>query len=242
MTTERYEIQVQGVRVEVVRKDVKNFHLGVYPPKGRVRAAVPRRLDDAAVRVAVASRLGWIRRQQARFEEQDRQSAREMVSGECHYFRGRRYRLSVVERDAPSGVSLRNNRTLELQVRPGAGKEQREAVLQRWYRERLREQVPALIAKWEPRVGVTVAEWGVKKMKTRWGSCNSEARRIWVNLELAKKSDACLELVLLHEMVHLLERRHNERFREHMDRLMPQWRLYRDQLNRAPLAHEAWEL
>ena len=242
MTTERYEIQVQGVRVEVVRKDVKNFHLGVYPPKGRVRAAVPRRLDDAAVRVAVASRLGWIRRQRARFEEQDRQSAREMVSGECHYFRGRRYRLSVVERDAPSGVSLLNDRTLELQVRPGAGREQREAVLQRWYREQLREQVPALIAKWEPQVGVTVADWGIKRMKTRWGSCNSEARRIWVNLELAKKSEACLELVLLHEMVHLLERRHSERFREHMDRLMPQWRLHRDQLNRAPLAHEEWEL
>ena len=122
MTTERYEIQVQGVRVEVVRKDVKNFHLGVYPPKGRVRAAVPRRLNDAAVRVAVASRLGWIRRQRARFEEQDRQSAREMVSGECHYFRGRRYRLSVVERDGSSRVSLWNNRTLELQVRPGAGR------------------------------------------------------------------------------------------------------------------------
>ena len=242
MTTERYEIQVQGVRVEVVRKDIKNFHLGVYPPEGRVRAAVPRRLDDAAVRVAVASRLGWIRRQRARFEEQERQSAREMVSGECHYFRGRRYRLSVVERDAPSGVSLLNDRTLELQVRPGAGREQREAVLQRWYREQLREQVPELIAKWEPRVGVTVADCGIRRMKTRWGSCNSEARRIWVNLELAKKSDACLELVLLHEMVHLLERRHSERFREHMDRLMPQWRLYRDQLNRAPLAHEEWEL
>ena len=242
MTTERYEIQVQGVRVEVVRKDVKNFHLGVYPPKGRVRAAVPRRLNDAAVRVAVASRLGWIRRQRARFEEQDRQSAREMVGGECHYFRGRRHRLSVVERDGPSRVSLLNDRTLELQVRPGAGREQREAVLQRWYREQLREQAPALIAKWEPQVGVTVADWGVKRMKTRWGSCNVEARRIWVNLELAKKSDACLELVLLHEMVHLLERRHCERFREHMDRLMPQWRLYRDQLNRAPLAHEEWGL
>ena len=226
--------------MEVVRKDIKNLHLGVYPPEGRVRVAVPLRLDDEAVRLAVISRLPWIRRQQDGFECQDRQSQREMITGESHYVQGRRYRLDVVERDGPAEVCLPNNKTLELRVRPGTSREQREAVLHRWYRQRLREQIPPLIAKWEPEIGVTVAEWGIKKMKTRWGTCNIAARRIWLNLELAKKPASCLEYILVHEMVHLLERHHNERFKQVMDRLMPQWRLHREELNRAPLSHENW--
>lgn len=130
---------------------------------------------------------------------------------------------------------------MELRVRPGTSRAQREAVLQRWYRQRLREQIPQLIAKWEPEIGVTVAAWGIKKMKTRWGTCNIAAQRIWLNLELAKKPAACLEYILVHEMVHLLERHHNERYQQFMDRLMPQWRLHREELNRSPLAHEEWE-
>ncbi|HBY98801.1 MAG TPA: metal-dependent hydrolase [Chloroflexi bacterium] len=240
MTTKGHQIEVQGIPVEVVRKDIKNLHLGVYPPNGRVRVAVPLRLDDEAVRLAIISRLGWIRRQQQRFEQQERQSQREMITGESHYFQGRRYRLNVIEHDGPPSVRLPNNTTMELRVRPGADRDKREAVLHQWDRERLREQIPALIARWEPEVDVTVAEWGIKKMKTRWGTCNIEARRIWLNLELAKKPASCLEYILVHEMVHLLERHHNERFRELMDELMPQWRLHREQLNRSPLAHEDW--
>ncbi len=163
-----------------------------------------------------------------------------MVTGESHYVGGRRYRLDVIEHDGPAAVRLRNNTTLELRVRPGTSRAQREAVLHRWYRQRLREQIPQLISKWEPEIGVTVAEWGIKKMKTRWGTCNIDARRIWLNLELAKKPAACLEYILAHEMVHLLERHHNERFQQLMDRLMPQWRLHREELNRAPLSHENW--
>lgn len=227
--------------VEVVRKDIKNLHLGVYPPRGRVRVAVPLRLDDEAVRLAVISRLGWIRRQQNGFAQQDRQSEREMITGESHYVQGRRYRLDVVEHDGRAAVCLPNNTTLELRVHPGTSKDKREAVLHRWYRHRLREQIPQLIAKWEPATGVTVAEWGIKKMKTRWGTCNIEARRVWLNLELAKKPASCTEYILVHEMVHFLERHHNDRFREYMDRVMPQWRLYRDELNRSPLGHEDWD-
>jgi len=226
--------------VEIVRKNIKNLHVGVYPPSGRVRVAAPLRLDDAAVRLAVISRLGWIRRHQAAFERQDRQSERELVSGESLYFAGRRYRLDVIEHDGPPSVSLRNNTTLELRVRPGTCLAKRNGVLQQWYRERLREQLPALLAKWEPVVGVTVSEVRIKKMKTLWGSCNAEARRIWLNLELTKKPALCLEYILVHEMVHLLERHHNERFRESMDALMPSWRLFREELNREPLAHESW--
>jgi len=199
------------------------------------------RLDDQAVRLAVISRLSWIRRRQRAFVEQERQSQREMVTGESHYVEGRRYRLDVIELTGPAAVRVRNNSFLELRVRPGMSRHQREAVLLRWYRRRLREQIPPLIARWEPEIGVTVAEWGIKRMKTRWGTCNAEAGRIWLNLELAKKPAACLEFILVHEMVHLLERYHNERFSELMDRLMPQWRLHRAELNREPLAHESWE-
>lgn len=226
--------------MEIVRKEIKNLHVGVYPPGGRVRVAAPLLLDDEAVRLAVISRLGWIRRKRAEFEGQVRQSQREFVTGESHYFEGRRYRLDVIERDAPAAVKLRNNTRLELGVRPNSDREAREAVLHRWYRRHLRNQLPPLIAKWEPKLGVTVEDVRIKKMKTLWGSCNAEAKRIWLNLELAKKPSSCLVYILVHEMVHLLERHHNDRFRELMDNFIPQWRAYRDELNRAPLAHEDW--
>ena len=237
---EGYRIDVGGIPVEVVRKDIKNLHVGVYPSSGRVRVAAPLRLDDDAVRLAIISRLGWIRRKQAEFERQERQSEREFVTGESHYFEGRRYRIDVTERDAPPTVRLLNNTTMALSVRPGADRDKREAVLHQWYRRQLRDRLPALLAKWEPRVGARVAEVRIKRMKTRWGTCNSGARRIWLNLELAKKPVSCLEYIVVHEMVHLIERSHNDRFRDLMGRLMPQWRVRRDELNRAPLAHADW--
>ena len=240
MSTKRHHIEVRGLPIEVVRKDIRNLHVGVYPPGGRVRVAAPLRLDDDAVRLAVISRLGWIRRQQAEFEQQLRQSQRELATGESHYVLGRRYRLDVIEHNRAPSVCLPGNTTIEMRVRPATNWEKRETVLQRWYRERLRAQIPPLVAKWETKVDVMVAEVRIKKMKTRWGSCNAAARRLWLNLELAKKSSSCLEYVLVHEMVHILERRHNERFRELMDTLMPTWRLCREELNRAPLAHEEW--
>ena len=176
--------------------------------------AAPAYVDDDAVRLAVVARLGWIRRRQAEFRGQDRQSPRRLVSGESHYVDGRRYRLAVVEHDAPPAVRLRNRTTMELRVRPGTDRDTREAVLQRWYRRRIRDRVPALLAAWEPRVGVHVAEVRIRRMKTRWGTCNAAARRIWLNLELARKPPSCLEYIAVHEMVHFLERRHNDRFRE----------------------------
>lgn len=240
MTIDQRHITVRGISVEIVRKDIKHLHLGVYPPSGRVRVASPSRLDDDAVRLAVISRLGWIRRQQAEFAQQDRQSQREFVTGESHYFWGRRYRIDMIEHNGPPAVRLPNNTTMELRVRPGSDREVREAVLHRWYRHQLRAELPALVAKWQPRVGVIVNDVRIKKMKTRWGSCNAGAGRIWLNLELVKKPPSCLAYILVHEMIHFLERHHNERFRALMDALMPQWRLYKDELNRAPLAHETW--
>jgi len=240
VSTRKRRIEIRGIQVEIVRKDIKNLHLGVYPPNGRVRVAVPLRLDDDAVRLAIISRLGWIHRKQAGFDQQDRQSQRDLVGGESHYYQGRRYRLDVIEDDSSPSVRVSTNTKMELRIRQGSDRDTREVVLQHWYRRRLRDQLPPLLAKWEPKVGVTLSQVRVKRMKTRWGSCNADARRVWLNLELAKKPTSCLEYILVHEMVHMLERHHNERFRDLMDRLLPSWRLCREELNRAPLAHEEW--
>lgn len=229
-----------GIRVEVVRKPIKNLHLSVHPPDGRVRVSAPSHVEDEAVRLAVASRLSWIRRHQRTFADQPRQSRREMVSGESHYFLGRRYRLSVTERGGPNRISLNGTSGLRMQLRPGTDRDRRERLLNAWYRRHMKELLPDLISKWQPIIGVEVADWGVKKMKTRWGSCNTQDHRVWLNLELAKKPLPCIEYVLVHEMVHLLERKHSDRFRELMDKFLPQWRSYRDELNQAPLAHEEW--
>ena len=237
---ERYHIDISGISVEVVCKDIKHFYIGVHPPNGRVRVSAPLHFDEDAIRMAVITRLAWIRQKQAEFAKQERQSEREFVTGESHYFAGRRYRLDVIEQDCPPKVWLPNNTKIVLSVRPGSDRAKREAVMQRWYRQHLRAEVPPLLEKWEPKLGVSVNEVRIKRMKTLWGSCNIGAKRIWLNLELAKKSGSCLMYVLVHEMVHLLERGHNDRFRELMDKFLPQWRTYRDELNRAPLAYEDW--
>lgn len=241
MTTEAHTLSVSGLSVAVVRKPIRNLHLGVYPPDGRVRVAAPMAVSDAAVRVAIIGKLRWIRQQQAAFAAQPREGERAMVSGESHYFLGRRYLLEVVEADGSPKVRRKNARRLVMEARPGLDAAQRTVVLQRWYREQLRELVPPLLRKWERRLGVTVAEWGIRRMKTKWGSCNAKARRIWLNLELAKKPPECLEYVLVHELMHLQAHRHDERFVGLMDRHLPRWRHVRKVLNAAPLAGETWK-
>ena len=241
MTTEAHSLTVSGVRVLVVRKAIKNLHLGVYPPDGHVRVAVPLAVSDAAVRVAVIGKLRWIRQQQAAFEQQARESTREMVSGESHYYLGQRYRLDLFETRGTSGVVLRNRCVMELYVRPGLTAEQRQHALYRWYRERLRELVPPLLEKWQATLGVTAKGWGIKKMKTKWGSCNEKAGRIWLNIELAKKPPECLEYLVAHELSHLLVRHHDHRFHALMDQHLPRWKAIRETLNAAPLANERWK-
>ena len=241
MTTDSHQLLVSGIRVSVVRKGIKNLHLGVYPPDGRVRVAVPLTVSDEAVRIAVIGKLRWIRRQQAAFEGQARQSRREMLAGESHYYLGRRYRLAVSTTQGKSEVTIRNRNTLELRGSPSVTPEQRERVLAHWYRERLRALATPLIEKWQGILGVTVEEWGIKKMKTKWGSCNANARRIWLNLELVKKPPECLEYLIVHELTHLLVRHHDDRFHALMDKHLPRWQAIRKILNAAPLAHEVWE-
>lgn len=231
---------VGGISVDVLRKDIKNLHLGVYPPNGRVRVAAPLALTEDAIRLAVVDKLGWIKRQRASFASQPRQSAREMVRGESHYFLGQRYRLIVHEQDAPPRVAVRGLRTMDLFVRPGTERDQRMAILESWYRVQLKQMVAELMAVWQPRLGVRVSAWGVKKMKTKWGSCTIEARRIWLNLELAKKPLRTVEYVIVHELTHLLERNHTERFVSLMNRHLPDWQARRSELQRSPLGAEKW--
>ena len=240
MSTEAKQITVGGLRVDVVRKPIKNLHLGVYPPNGRVRVAAPIGVSEDAVRLAVVTRMGWIRRQKARFGDQPRQSERAYVSGESHYFFGQRHRLSLIEGARAGHVQIRNSRTLELHVQTSSSQAVRERVFLAWYRHQPRERAMPLVESWSKAYGVSVPELGIKKMRTKWGSCNIEARRIWLNLELAKKPLQCLEYVIVHELAHFFERNHSDRFVALMDQMMPQWRVVRDELNGEPLAHEEW--
>jgi predicted metal-dependent hydrolase len=239
VSTASASLTVAGIAVDVVYKDIKNLHIGVYPPVGRVRVAAPLRLDDEQVRLALVQRLPWIKGQRKRLNAAGRQSRREMVPGESHYVWGRRYRLKIVERAGRSHAELDGDR-LVLYVPEGISGEDRRELLDRWYREQLREAVPGMIAKWEPAIGARVSRWTIRRMKTKWGSCNRETRHIWLNLELAKKHPDSLEYIAVHEMTHLLERGHGARFTRLMDGFMPDWRARRDQLNGAPLAHEEW--
>lgn len=240
MTTEASHLTVSGIRVQIERKDIKNLHLGVYPPNGRVRVAAPLVVSNDAIRLAVIDKLGWIRRQRAKFAEQPRQSAREMVNGESHYVFGRRYRLQVHEQPGRQYAALRGIAKLDLFVNPGRTTEHREAVLLRWYRQQLKELVGPMVEQWQAKLGVRANAWGVKKMKTKWGSCNPASKRLWFNLELAKKPVQCVEYIVAHELAHLQERNHTERFTRLLDQHLPSWRLHREILNQQPLACEKW--
>jgi predicted metal-dependent hydrolase len=228
------------MEVLVVRKPIKNLHLAVLPPNGIVRVSSPMHLKDDAIRSLIATRIPWIRKQRTKFEGQERQTPREYVSGESHYLLGEAHRLEVVWEDRPAGVRLVGKKRIILQVRPNSPLAKREEVLMEWYRDELRGIVDGLLRSWQDRIGVAVERWGIKRMKTRWGTCNQKARRIWLNLELAKKPMACIEYVVVHELVHLIEKQHNDRFVALMTKHLPKWRSCKEELNRFMLAHEEW--
>lgn len=234
------QIKLGDIAVEVVRKDIKNIHLSVYPPAGRVRISAPLRVNPDTIRVFAISKLGWIRQQQKKLREQERETPREYLDRESHYVWGKRYLLKVIESGETPSVELKHSQ-MHLCVRPGASEEKKQAIVEEWYREQIKQAVPALIAKWEPLVGVKVERFFVQKMKTKWGSCSPGSGSIRLNTDLAKKPPECLEYIVVHEMVHLLEPTHNTRFIALMDRFMPQWRFHREELNRLPVRHEKWE-
>jgi len=233
------QLKLGEVVVDVVRKDIKNVHLSVHPPAGRVRISAPSRMSMDTIRVFAISKLDWIRQQQTKLREQERETEREYVERESHYVWGKRYLLTVREGDDSPSIELKHGR-MHLRVRPETGERERARLVDAWYRERIRTAVPPLVARWQPLVGVTMERFFVQRMKTRWGSCNHGSRTIRLNTELAKKPPECLEYIVVHELVHLLEPTHNARFIALMDGFLPNWRLSRDALNRLPVRHETW--
>ena len=233
------QIKLGDVTVEVVKKGIKNIHLSVYPPTGTVRISAPLRMDLDNIRVFAIAKLDWIKKQQQKLCDQDRETPREYLNRESHYVWGERYLLTVFETDGTPSIELKPNRML-LRVLPGTDEHKRQALAEKWYRAQLKQVVSPLIAKWEPLIGVKVEKVFVQRMKTKWGSCNSGSKSIRLNTDLAKKPQQCLEYILVHEMVHLLEATHNARFVSLMDRFMPKWQLHREVLNRLPVRHEHW--
>ncbi len=228
-------LQLPGdIAVEVTRKDIRTLRLGVHPPDGRVTVSAPMAMTEESIRAFVLARLGWIRKHRQKQLTQGYVVAHSYTDGESHYFSGRRYVLKVVESRDATRVVLGHD-VLVMKVRPGASAERRRYLLDEWYRQQLKAAVPGLIAGYQPHMGVRVHAFGVKRMRTRWGTCNPRARRIWLNLELAKKPPECLEYIVVHEMVHLLEPCHNARFHALMDSYLPRWRLYKDLLNSLPV-------
>jgi predicted metal-dependent hydrolase len=232
-------IQLGDVTVNVVMKDIKNVHLSVHPPTGRVTISAPLHMSLDTVRVFAISKLGWIRRQQGKFREQERETPREYLDRESHYVWGKRYLLKVTECERPPSVELKHKRML-LGVRPGTADNKRDAIMENWYRGQVRQAVPSIVEKWEKLIGVKVERIFIQHMKTKWGSCNPVAKNIRLNTDLAKKPHECLEYLVVHELVHMLEPTHNEHFIKLMDKFMPKWRFYREQMNRLPVRHEDW--
>ena len=222
---------IGNIDIEVISKDIKNIHLSVHPPHGRVRLATPEKMNDESVRLFAISKLSWIKTQKKKFENQERETLREFVSGESHYFLGDRYLLNVVNTRSKQRVEIANNSYVNLYSREDSTKIKRENIMNEWYRSELKKVIPGYIKKWEKIMDVCVDGWNVRKMKTKWGSCNIGKRKILLNLELAKKNPRCIEYVIVHEMVHLLERNDNDKFKAYMDKFLPNWRAFRNEIN-----------
>ena len=237
--TEKVKIQLGELDIEIIQKAIKNLHLSVYPPNGRVKVSAPESMALETIRIFVISKLGWIKRQQKKLRAQQREVPREYINRESHYFNGKRYLLRVVEIDAVPQVNLLHSEIV-LQVRLAATEAKKRAVLDQWYRQQLKAMVSPLINQWEKRIKVSVAHCTIRKMKTKWGSCSPQSRTIRINLDLVKKPPECLEYVVVHELVHLLEPSHNHRFVALMDQFLPKWRFHRDELNTLPVRHEDW--
>ena len=225
------QLVVQDIPVQVIRKDIKRLRLAVYPPDGQVRVSVPKFVSDKEVRQVVLARLDWIRQQQTRIRRYVYQPEHQFESGEQHAVFGQPCQLEVIQHQGRQKVVHELSGRLRMFVKPPATQSQKAKLLDDWYRQALKQHIPELLETWQPIMGKQVSAWGIKKMKTRWGSCNIQHARIWLNLELAKKPFSCLEYVLVHEMVHLFERLHNQRFKNYMDKFLPDWRERKEVLN-----------
>lgn len=241
MNTEENKIEICNLEIDTVRKDIKNIHLGIYPPNGRIRVAAPLKTTDETIKLLVISRMKWIQKQQLKFNRQERQTKREYVSGESHFFMGNRYLLNVVQTTSKPEVVIKRKTRIDMYVHPETTLKKREELMDKFYRSELKKRIPILVKKWEKITGVDVKEFKIKKMKTKWGTCNPKYQRVWFNLELAKKPLHCLEYVLVHEMTHFVERNHTKEFKLLLKSSMPNWTHYKDELNDGTLGYSKWE-
>jgi predicted metal-dependent hydrolase len=241
LNTKKSKIKICDLEIDTVKKDIKNTHLGVYPPNGRVRIAAPLKTTDEALKLLVTEKMPWIKKQQSKFSQQERQTKREYVSGESHYFLGSRYRLNVIQSDSKPRIEIKRKTHVDMYICPEMSLEKRERLMDSFYRAELKKQIPTFLEKWSKITGLSVKEVKIKKMKTKWGTCNPKHRRIWINLELAKKPLLCLEYVLVHELTHLKEKHHNEQFELLLKSYMPQWDQCKQELNNGVLSYSEWK-
>ncbi len=240
MSTNQSLIKVGGIEAVVLYKPVKNLHLNVLPPAGKVRVTAPQNMNDDAIRIFLATRISWIKKMQANFKGQERQTPREYVGGETHYIFGNKYKLEIVEIEGTPSVSIKGKSKILLSIRPKTDILKREQIMQDWYRIELREVLNKSVAKWESKIGVKVNDWGIRRMKTRWGTCNHKQKTIWFNLELSKKPLSCTEYVIVHELLHLIEEKHSEKFVKLLAQYLPKWKSEKEELNSAILSYEEW--
>lgn len=233
-------IKLGDIDIEVTLKDIKNVHLSVYPPYGKVKVAAPSRMSLENIKVYTISKLSWIREQQKKFKSQLRETKREFLNKESHYFLGKRYMLKIEEVNSAPFVVLKH-KTIELHIRSNSDIHKKHMVFEDWYRSELKSIITDLIAKWEKKMGVKCKSFAIRKMKTKWGSCNTDNSSILLNLELSKKPYHCIEYIVVHELVHLLERKHNDRFIMLMNKFLPEWRQLKKDLNRLPISHFDWD-
>lgn len=236
MNTSVTTIELNGIGLEIIRKKIKNVYLSIHPPYGNVRISAPIKMDLETIKLFVLTKLNWIKKKQIKFSQQVREEPREYLHLESHYFFGKRYLLHLIEHNAAPKVVLQPNH-IELYVRKHASLAIKKAVLQNWYKQQLRMIAHKYLPKLEKDLAVQLNQLRIRTMKTKWGTCNCKAKRIWLNTELAKKPLECVEYVIVHEMVHLVERFHNKRFAEHMDKLLPQWRYLKKTLNSFPCGY-----
>lgn len=234
-------VEVNNIIVDIVRKDVKNIHLNVLPPHGDVRITAPLRNDDESIRLFVISKLSWIKKQKKKFESQERESKKEYISGESHFFKGDRYLLNLIDFSGKPKISIRNNKFIDFYVGKNSSIDKKRKLMEEWYRAEFKKIAPPILEKLSKKMKIKVDDLRIRKMKTKWGTCNVEKKRIWLNLELVKKPVHHLEYIMVHELTHFLERNHNKRFVSYMNKFLPSWRTNKAELNSFILTHERWE-
>ncbi|MBK8670117.1 MAG: M48 family metallopeptidase [Saprospiraceae bacterium] len=228
------------IDIELTQKEIKNIHLSVMPPDGHVRIAAPLNLSAETIRLYAISKLSWIKKQQKKIRSQQRESNRLFINKETHYYQGRKYMLKIVPTTGVPKIIL-NKSTIVMHISENSTPEKRQEVMNEWYRAQLKNIVEKMISVWESKIGVTAIAWRIRSMKTKWGSCNTDHKSILLNLELAKKPLHCIEYIIVHELIHLIERRHNDRFISLLDHYLPNWRHYKEELNKLPVSHPGWE-